>query len=140
MDSVAPSILPPWVQIPSTPSKLFPLSNFVLYLSLCWEKDENKQKEARFGLFFFKKDAKMLEGQRTIFRPCIFLLFCLLIVTNANWFKVQKVIKNLDFVSLNCQEWPFVQFRRKELAIFSTRMQYWILLELAAAGDFSKRQ
>ena len=29
----------------------FLYSNFLLYLSLCWERDENKQKEARFGPF-----------------------------------------------------------------------------------------
>ena len=34
----------------------FIYSNFVLYLSLYWEKDENKQKKAGFGPYFFKKN------------------------------------------------------------------------------------
>ena len=43
MDSSAPSILPPWVRVPSTTSTLLP------NLSLHCEKNESKQKEARFG-------------------------------------------------------------------------------------------
>ena len=46
----APTILRrPWVRIPSTPSTLF---QFVL-LKLYREKNENKQKEAGIGPFFF---------------------------------------------------------------------------------------
>ena len=41
----APTILQSWVRVPSTPSMLL-MSNCVLYLSLYWEKEENKQKEA----------------------------------------------------------------------------------------------
>ena len=48
MVSSAPTILRPWVQIPSTPSKLF---QFVL-LKLYRENDENQQKEAGIGPFF----------------------------------------------------------------------------------------
>ena len=46
--SSAHTILQPWVQIPSTPSKLF---QFVL-LKLYRENDENQQKEAGIGPFF----------------------------------------------------------------------------------------
>ena len=51
-DWSAPTILPPRVQIPSTPSMLLSFIVFVLYL-LC-EKNKNKQKEARFGTFLKK--------------------------------------------------------------------------------------
>ena len=50
VDSSALTILPPRVRVPSTPSTLF-IVKFVLYLSLCWENDENNQKEAGFGPF-----------------------------------------------------------------------------------------
>ena len=46
MDSSTPSILPPRIRVPSTPSML---------LSICfvsYRKDENKQKEAGIGTFF----------------------------------------------------------------------------------------
>ena len=59
VDSSAPTILPPWVHIPSTPSTLF-IVKFVLYL--CWEKDENKQKEAGFGPFFKKTVTQLQEN------------------------------------------------------------------------------
>ena len=48
--SSAPTILHPWVQIPSTPSVLFQF----LLLKLWWEKDDNKQKEAEIGPFLKK--------------------------------------------------------------------------------------
>ena len=32
----------------------FKYYNFVLYLSVCWEKDENKEKEDGFGPYFEK--------------------------------------------------------------------------------------
>ena len=48
-----PTILPPRVWVPSTPSTLLSFTVFVLYLSC--EKNENKQKEAGFGPFFKKK-------------------------------------------------------------------------------------
>ena len=45
VDSTAPTILPPWVRVPSTPSMLSSfIVQYVLYLS--WEKNKNKQKEA----------------------------------------------------------------------------------------------
>ena len=48
----APSILLPWVQVPSTPSMLLSFEvKFVVYLSLHCEKSKNKQKEAGFGPF-----------------------------------------------------------------------------------------
>ena len=49
VDSSAPSNLPPWVWVPSTPSMLFSIYNVqIVYLSfeLECEKKENKQKEA----------------------------------------------------------------------------------------------
>ena len=50
-DSSAPTILPPQVWVPSTPSMLLSfIVKFVLYLPC--EKNENKQKEARFSPFF----------------------------------------------------------------------------------------
>ena len=49
VDLSAPAILPPRIQVPSTPSILFSFIVFVLYLSR--EKNENKLKEARFGPF-----------------------------------------------------------------------------------------
>ena len=52
VDSSAPSILPPWVRVPSTPSMLFSIFIFqIVYLSfeLECEKNENKQKEAGIG-------------------------------------------------------------------------------------------
>ena len=57
VDSSAPSILPRLVQLPSTPSKLFScIVKFVLYLSMqCEQNNKNKQKEAGFGQYFFKK-------------------------------------------------------------------------------------
>ena len=54
MYSSAPTILPPQVRVPSTPSMLFSFIVFVLYLS--FEKNENKHKEAGFGPFFLKKN------------------------------------------------------------------------------------
>ena len=53
VDLSAPTILLPRVRIPSTPTTLFSFIVFVLYLS--FENNENKQKEAGFGPFFFKK-------------------------------------------------------------------------------------
>ena len=50
VDSSTPTILPPWVRIPCTPSTLLSsIVKFVLYLSC--EKNENKQKEAGLGPF-----------------------------------------------------------------------------------------
>ena len=49
VDLPAPTILPPWVRVPSIPSTLFSFIIFVLYLS--FEKNGNKQKEAGFGPF-----------------------------------------------------------------------------------------
>ena len=47
VDSSVPTILPPRVWVPSTPSMLVSLLVFVLYLP--WEKNKIKQKEAEFG-------------------------------------------------------------------------------------------
>ena len=47
VDSSAPTILPQWVRVPSTPSTLLSFIVFVLYLQC--EKNENKQKEGEFG-------------------------------------------------------------------------------------------
>ena len=52
MDSSAPTILPPQVRVPSTPSMFLSFIVFVLYLS--FEKNENKQKEAGFGIHLKK--------------------------------------------------------------------------------------
>ena len=52
VDSSAPTILPPQVRVPSTPSMLFSLIVFVLSLSC--EKNKNKLKEAGFGPFLKK--------------------------------------------------------------------------------------
>ena len=52
VDSSAPSILPPWVWVPSTPSLLFWIyivQIVNLSFELECEKNENKQKEARIG-------------------------------------------------------------------------------------------
>ena len=50
--SSAPSILPPCVQAQRTPSSFLSfMVKFVLYLSLHFEKNENKQKEAVFSPF-----------------------------------------------------------------------------------------
>ena len=49
MDLSAPTILPPWVRVPSTPSTLLSIIVFVQCLSC--EKNKNKQKEAGFGTF-----------------------------------------------------------------------------------------
>ena len=44
MDSTVPTILRPWVRIPSKPSMfLYSQIFYYTYLSLCWEKNENKQ-------------------------------------------------------------------------------------------------
>ena len=53
VDSSAPTILPPWVWAPSTPSTLLSFIVFVLYLSC--EKNENKEKEVWFGPFKHKQ-------------------------------------------------------------------------------------
>ena len=45
----APTIQPPRVRVPSTPSTLLSFGVFLLYLSC--EKNENKQKEDGFGPF-----------------------------------------------------------------------------------------
>ena len=50
VDSSVPTILPPQVWVPSTPSTLF-----CTIMSLCWEKDENKQKMPAL-VDFFKKN------------------------------------------------------------------------------------
>ena len=48
VDSSAPSIMPPRVRLPSTPSMLLSfIVKFVLYLSLLCEKNENKPKRGR---------------------------------------------------------------------------------------------
>ena len=53
VDSSVPTILPPQVRIPCTPSTLlWFIVKFVLYLS--FEKTENKQKEAGLGPVFLK--------------------------------------------------------------------------------------
>ena len=49
VDSITPTILPPWVRVPSTPSMLLTVIVFVLCLSC--ETNKNKQKEAGFGPF-----------------------------------------------------------------------------------------
>ena len=49
---LSPTILPPWVWVPSTPSMLLSYMVFVLYLSC--EKNENKQKK-RPGLAHFNQ-------------------------------------------------------------------------------------
>ena len=49
VDSSTPSILPPWVWVPSTPSTL--LSIYIWFESC--RKDENKQKEAGIGPFLY---------------------------------------------------------------------------------------
>ena len=53
MDSSAPTILPPRVRVPSTPSMLLSFIVFGLYLSC--EKGENKLKEVGFGPLFKKR-------------------------------------------------------------------------------------
>ena len=46
VDSSLPTILRSWVQIPSLPSTLLPFySKILLWLSLSWEKDDNKPKK-----------------------------------------------------------------------------------------------
>ena len=58
LDSSAPSILPPQVRVPSTPSMLYSIY-IVQILNLSFEleceKDENKQKEAGICPFFKQK-------------------------------------------------------------------------------------
>ena len=49
----APTILPPQVRVPSTPSTLLSFIVFAQYLS--YEKNENSQEEVGFGPFFLKK-------------------------------------------------------------------------------------
>ena len=58
VDSSAPSIMPPRVQVQSTPSTLFSIYIVqIVYLSfeLECEKNKNKQKEAGIGPFFKKQ-------------------------------------------------------------------------------------
>ena len=50
--SSAPTILWPWVQIPSTPTMLFQFVSLELYFD--WEKDENKRKRGRDWPIFKK--------------------------------------------------------------------------------------
>ena len=55
VDSSALSIMPPRVQLPSTPSMLLSfIVKFVLYLSLRCEKNENKPKRGRVWPIFLK--------------------------------------------------------------------------------------
>ena len=57
VDLSAPSIMPPWVRVPNTPTTLFSIYIVqIVYLSfeLECEKNENKQKEAGIGLFLKK--------------------------------------------------------------------------------------
>ena len=54
VDSSAPTILPPRVRVPSTPSTLF-IVKICTMLSLCWERTKINKKEAGFGPFFLKK-------------------------------------------------------------------------------------
>ena len=49
VDTSAPTILSPWVRVPSTPSMLLSFIMFVLYLPC--ENNKNKQKETWFGPF-----------------------------------------------------------------------------------------
>ena len=63
MDSSAPSILPPWVWLSSTPPTLLSfIVKFVLYFSLHCEKNENKQKEAGFGTFLKRNEHERAVG------------------------------------------------------------------------------
>ena len=65
VDSSAPTILTPWVQIPSTTSMV--LSFIVVMIDLSCEKNKNKQKEAGLGPFL-KKNFKPL-------KPFLFIKF-----------------------------------------------------------------
>ena len=59
--SSVPSILPPRVQLPSTPSLLLSsIVKFVLYLSLHCEKNENKQKRGRVWPIFKERKNKLI--------------------------------------------------------------------------------
>ena len=63
MDLSSPTILPPQVRVPSTPSMLLPfIVKFVLFLSR--EKNKNKQKEAGFGPFL--KNVYLLNQKATL--------------------------------------------------------------------------
>ena len=53
VDSSAPTILLPWVRVPSTPSTLLSFLVFVVYLPC--ENNENKQKDVGFGQFLKRK-------------------------------------------------------------------------------------
>ena len=80
MDSSAPSILLPQVQVPSTPSTLFSIYIVqIVYLSIgleC-EKNENKQKEAVIGPLFLKKRIKFnTRGTAIAQRIRVSLPFC----------------------------------------------------------------
>ena len=55
VDSSAPSILPPRVRVPSTPSMLFQFQTVYLSIEFECEKNENKQVK-RPGLAHFKKN------------------------------------------------------------------------------------
>ena len=71
----APTILWPRVQIPSTPSMRF---QFVL-LELYWEKNENKEKEAKIGPFL-KKNLQQRHVIITLSEEAAILLATLLIL------------------------------------------------------------
>ena len=64
VDSSAPSILPPRVRVPSTRSTLF-MVKFCTTSSLCWEKDENKQKRGRVWPIFKKSSSEAVVAPRT---------------------------------------------------------------------------
>ena len=57
VDSSAPTILPPWVRVPSTLFTLLSFIVFVLYLPC--EKNKNKEKRGRVWPIFKKKCSKM---------------------------------------------------------------------------------
>ena len=61
VDSSVPSILPPWVRLPSTPSMLLSfMVKFVLYLSLQCEKRTKINKIGRIWPIFKKPDDTLL--------------------------------------------------------------------------------
>ena len=94
--SSAPTILPPLVRVPSTPSLLLTFKVFLLYLPC--EKNKNKQKEAWFGPFFKKS---IWTVQLFNFRLASILIKSVITLTAWLW-KSETMIWSNELMATNC--------------------------------------
>ena len=103
VDSFAPSILPPRVQVPSTPSTLLSPYN-----DLCHEEKTKKQKEA--GISAFKKWISMMKKfllslillLNLFFCACVFLIKPLAIDMRKKFKEIIDRLSPVSEATVNC--------------------------------------